>query len=262
MRSVLGAVCGAVFFFLLAPLLVVLPASLNKSRYLTFPPEQLSGRWYEQLATDPVWADSLGRSLVVGVVATLVATPVGTLAAMSLVRGRYRGKSLVRLLLISPLLVPLIVLAVGMYGMYSDLRALGSPGAVGLAHAVLALPFVVLLMTGAVQNFDERLEGAARTLGANRWQAFWTVTFPALRGAIGGAALLAFITSFDEVVLAIFLSTGGETLPVTIYNFLSTEVTPVIAAVSTVLVAVVLCGFAVGSLLRSRTRRANAARLS
>jgi putative spermidine/putrescine transport system permease protein len=257
-RRAAVAFSGAVFAFLLLPILVVIPASFNDSKLLNFPPEYYSTRWYDELASDPVWLESLERTLVAGLVATLVATPVGTMAAISLVRGRYPGKSLVRLLIISPLLVPLVVLAVGLYGLFSDFRAVGSPSSLGLAHATLALPFVVLVMTGAVQNFDERLESAARTLGANRWQAFWMITFPALRPAIGVAALLAFITSFDEVVLAIFLSTGGETLPVEIFNYLNSEISPVIAAISTVLIGVVSCGFIAGIAFAARSRRRTA----
>lgn len=261
MRRTAAVFCAAVFAFLLLPILVVIPASFNDSKLLSFPPEQISTRWYSELAADPVWIESLERTLIAGLVATLVATPVGTMAAISIVRGRYRGKSVVRLLILSPLLVPLVVLAVGLYGLYSDFRSVGSPSALGLAHAALALPFVVLVMTGAVQNFDDRLESAARTLGANRWQAFWMITFPALRPAIAVAALLAFVTSFDEVVLAIFLSTGGETLPVEIYNYLSSEISPIIAAISTVLIAVVACGFIAGTVIAARSRRASAAKL-
>jgi ABC-type spermidine/putrescine transport system permease subunit II len=257
-----GVFSGAVFAFLLLPILVVIPASLNDSKLLHFPPETYSTRWYHELTSDPTWIDSLERTLVAGIVATLVATPVGTMAAISIVRGRYPGKSLVRLLIISPLLVPLVVLAVGLYGLYSDFKAVGSPTALGFAHAALALPFVVLVMTGAVQNFDDRLESAAQTLGANRWQTFWMITFPSLRPAIAVAALLAFVTSFDEVVLAIFLSTGGETLPVEIFNYLSSEISPVIAAISTVLIAVVVFGFLVGALVGARSRRARIAKLA
>jgi putative spermidine/putrescine transport system permease protein len=254
-RLALGSVTAAVLAFLLLPLVIVIPISLNESRFLEFPPETLSLTWYRELADDPTWIESLERTLIAGLVTVLIATPVGTLAALSLVRGSYRGKGLVRLLIISPLLFPLVVLAVGLYAIYSDFRAIGSPAALGVAHAALALPFVVLVMSAAVQNFDEGLEGAARTLGANRWQAFWKVTFPALRGALAVSALLSFITSFDEIVLAIFLTAGGETLPVTIYTFLQTEISPVIAAVSSLFVVgvvAVFIGVAVTRALRSR----------
>lgn len=249
MRRAVTGTTIAVLVFLLAPTLIVVPASLSETTVLNFPPDSLSLRWYDDLVSDAVWRDSLTQTVIVGLVATVIATPIGVMAAMSLVRGRYWGKSLVRLLIMSPLLIPLIVLAAGLYPLYSDLQAIGTPSGLGLAHAALALPFVVLVMIGAVQNFDEGLEAAARSLGANRWQAFWTVTFPNLRGAIGAAALIAFITSFDEVVLAIFLSTGNETLPVTLFNYLRTEISPIIAAVSTVLVLAVLIGALLGPAL-------------
>jgi putative spermidine/putrescine transport system permease protein len=234
---------------------IVIPASLNESRFITFPPDAISFRWYDELVNDPVWRDSFERSVIAGVISALVATPVGTLAAVSLVRGRYRGKSLLRLFFLAPLLVPLIVLSVGMFDLYSDLQLIGSPFALGLAHSVLALPFVVLVMSAAVQNFQDELEDAARTLGADRWQTFWRVTFPGIRNGIFASAVIAFITSFDEVVIAIFLSSGGETLPVTMYTFLKTQITPVIAAVSTILTIAVVVGFGVVRLVERRRRR-------
>lgn len=256
-RVALAAFTLAVLAFLLLPLAIVIPISFSESRFVEFPPETLSLTWYRELVDDPTWAESLERTLIAGVVAVLIATPVGTLAALSLVRGTYRRKGLVRLLIITPLLFPLIVLAIGLYSIYSDFRVVGSSAALGVAHAALALPFVVLVMSGAVQNFDEGLESAARTLGANRWQAFWMVTFPALRGALAVSMLLSFITSFDEIVLAIFLTSGGETLPVTIYTFLQTEISPVIAAVSTLFIAGVLAAFVAASATRFvRSRRA------
>lgn len=254
-RVARGTFTGLVLAFLLVPIAVVIPVSLNESRFLEFPPETLSLTWYRELMDDPVWAESLWRTLVAGLVTVLVAVPVGTLAALSLVRGSYPGKGLVRLVIISPLLFPLIVLAVGLYVVYSDFGIIGSPMVLGVTHAVLALPFVVLVMSAAVQNFDDELENAARTLGANRWQAFWKVTFPALRGALAVAALLSFVTSFDEVVLAIFLTTGGETLPVTIFTYLQTEISPVIAAVSSLFVAAVVLAF-LGASVVSATRKA------
>jgi putative spermidine/putrescine transport system permease protein len=255
-RYTLWVFCGVVIAFLLFPIVVVVPISLNETRFIEFPPQRLSLTWYRELGSDPVWLESFKRSLIAGVVAVVVAVPVGTLAALSLVRGTYRGKSLVRLLVVSPLLVPLIVLAVGLYHVYSGYGLIGSPQAVGLAHSALALPFVVLVMSAAVQNFDERLEAAARTLGATTWQAFWKVTFPALKVSLAVSALLAFVTSFDEVVLALFVSSGGETLPVTIYQFLKTEISPAIASVSTVLIVGVSVLFAAAALLQGRRRPA------
>jgi ABC-type spermidine/putrescine transport system permease subunit II len=249
-RISLAVFTTLVVAFLLVPVAVVIPVSLNESRFLEFPPETLSLVWYQELADDTVWAESLWRTLIAGLVTVAIATPVGTLAALSLVRGSYPGKGLVRLLIISPLLFPLIVLAVGLYMVYSDLSILGSPQTLGVTHAVLALPFVVLVMSAAVQNLDVELESAARTLGANRWQAFWKVTFPSLRGALAVAALLSFVTSFDEVVLAIFLATGGETLPVTMFTYLQTEISPVIAAVSSLFVIAVMLAFLGAAVVR------------
>lgn len=252
MSRPLWAFTALVFGFLLLPIAIVVPVSFSESRFLEFPPNELSLKWYSELYTDKVWIDSLWRSLIAGGVAAAIATVLGTAAALSLVRGRYRGKGIVRVFMLLPLLVPLVVLAVGLYRIYSSFGVVGSAPILGVAHAALALPFVVLVMSAAVQNLDEGLESAARTLGANQLQAFWKVTMPSLRGALAVSALLAFVSSFDEVVVALFLSTGDQTLPVTIFSYLRTEITPVVAAVSAVLVLAVLAACSVGLLARAR----------
>jgi putative spermidine/putrescine transport system permease protein len=238
---------AAVIAFLLFPVLLVLPLSLNDSFLLDFPPKKVSLRWYEELLDDEDWLDATLRSLAAATVAAVVATTTGASAAIALVRGRFPGKRLLRLLVITPLVVPVIVLAIGMYDLYSDLRLTGSVVGVGLAHAALCLPLVVLVMASAVQNADERLEQAARTLGATGWQAFRRVTLPLLRGALAASAILVFATSFDEVVIAIFIAAGGETLPVLIFSQLETEITPVIAAMSSILVLAVVAALVLGT---------------
>ncbi|AYY13933.1 ABC transporter permease [Actinobacteria bacterium YIM 96077] len=237
----LWIVAIGVVLFLIAPVTIVVPVSFNSTRFLEFPPPEWSLRWYREFLDSGGWTASLWRSLIVGFLAAAIATPVGTLAALGLVRGRFRGKQLIRSALMLPLTVPLIVLSIGLYAVYSDLRMIGSVWALALAHATLGLPFVVLVMSGAVQNFDETLERAAWTLGASKLRTFWQITIPSLRPALAASALFAFIMSFDEIVIAVFVSgVHGETLPVRIFSFLQTEISPVIAAVSTLLLLALL----------------------
>lgn len=249
-RFALWSASAAVLAFLLFPVLLVFPVSLNDSLLLDFPPKKLSARWYEELLDDEAWREATVRSVIAAVVAAVVATTVGAAAAMALVRGRFPGKSLLRLTIITPMVVPVIVLAIGVYDLYSDLHLTGSAVGVGVAHAVLGLPLVVLVMSAAIQNLDETLEQAARTLGATRAQAFRRITLPGLRGALAASAVLVLATSFDEVVIAIFIAGGGETLPVLIFNQLETEITPVIAAMSSVLVILVITALAAGATVR------------
>lgn len=248
-RSLLWCTSLLVLLFLLVPVLVVIPVSFNPTPVLDFPPETLSGRWYEEFLTSSGWISALRRSVLVGLIAAGVATPVGLLAAMGLVRGHFPGKRLLRTAIMLPLTVPVIVLSIGIYNIYSELRLIGSVFGLGLAHAMLGLPFVVLVMSGAVQNFDERLEQAAWSLGSSKLHTFFTITLPNLRPALLASALFAFVMSFDEIVISIFISgTAGETLPVRIFSFMRTDITPVIAAASVVLM-LALCALVVSARL-------------
>jgi putative spermidine/putrescine transport system permease protein len=250
-KLMLWTCVGIVVLFLIAPIAIVIPVSFSPQRILEFPPPEWSLRWYEEFLSSGGWMRSLRRSVEVGLIAAAIATPVGTLAALGLVRGRFRAKRLMRGALMLPLTVPVIVLSIGLFDLYSNLRMIGSVWALGLAHAMLGLPFVVLVMSGAVQNFDETLEYAAWTLGASKLLAFRRITLPALRPALIASAFFAFIISFDEIVIAIFVAgVRGETLPVRIFSFLKTEMSPIIAAASTLL----LVGLVVAVVLKAGAR--------
>jgi putative spermidine/putrescine transport system permease protein len=246
------ALAVATLVFLVAPLAVVIPISFSAAKYLTFPPPGWSLQWYERYFGSREWMSATGRSFEVAVLTTLAATAVGTAAALAL-RRPFRGRSLIRLIVLAPLVVPVIIMAIAIYGLYAQLKMVGTLHGLVLAHTVLALPFVVVIVSATLQGLDETLELAAQNLGANRWQTFRLVTLPLIRPGVVSAALLAFITSFDEVVVAIFVSgTGAATLPKQMWDGIRTEIDPTVAAVSTLLIGVTTLALGLLAVVRRR----------
>jgi putative spermidine/putrescine transport system permease protein len=251
-RIALYVVTGLTVLWLIAPMLVVLPMSFTGEQSIVFPPESWSTRWYENFFSDPVWTDSLLRSLGVGLVTTALATVLGTMAAFALVRGRFPGKSLVAALISVPLVLPLVIYAVGVYAVFLNWRLVGTFEGFVVAHTALAVPFVVVVMAAALRTFDTRLEDAATSLGASRPRAFATVTFPILLPAVLTGALFAFLVSFDEVLASIFISSPTvSTLPVEMYRTVLRGSDPTIAAAA----AVILVGTLILMLAAWQTRR-------
>jgi putative spermidine/putrescine transport system permease protein len=186
----------------------------------------------------------------------VMATILGTLASLGLVRGRFRGRNIINAFLVSPLIIPAIIVAIGVYFFYARLQIVGSPFALALAHTALAIPFVVINVSATLYGFDERLEYAAMNLGANRWQTFRHVTLPIIKPGVFAGALFAFITSFDELIVALFISgTGAVTLPRKMWDGLRQEIDPTIAAVSTILITVSVLTLVSAELLRQRSER-------
>ena len=243
---------AAIFVFLALPLLVVVPISFSAAKYLTFPPPGWSVQWYERYFGSREWMSATVRSFEVALLTTAAATAVGTAAAMAL-RRPFRGRSLARLIILAPLVVPVIIVAIAIYGLYAKLRMVGTLYGLVLAHTVLALPFVVVVVSATLSGFDSTLELAAQNLGANRWRTFRFVTLPLIRPGIVSAALLAFVTSFDEVVVAIFVSgTQAATLPKQMWDGIRTEIDPTVAAVSTLLIGVTTLALGLLALVRRR----------
>jgi putative spermidine/putrescine transport system permease protein len=239
LRLFLGTWAGAVLIFLMAPLLVVFPISFSSSAYLQFPPPGWSLRWYQAYLSDPTWMDATVRSLKVAAATTALATVLGTLLAFSLVRGKYPGKELVNQLSLMPLIVPVIVYSIAVYGWFAKLRLIGEWQAIVMGHTVHAIPFVVIIMTAALRTFDVAQEQAAMGLGASKARAIWHVTLPQLRPSLVSAAFLAFISSFDELVIAMFLGGSNMTLPKKMFDNIVNEIDPTIAAVSVLQVVLV-----------------------
>jgi putative spermidine/putrescine transport system permease protein len=242
-RRTLVAACSAIYIFLMLPLLVVFPISLSSAPYMQFPPPGFSWQWYERYLDDPQWIDATVRSLYIGVATAVLALALGVPLAFSLVRGKFIGRGLLDRIAMAPVIVPTIILSVSVYGLFAKLKLIGEWYGLVVAHTVLALPFVVLVMVAGLRDFDRTLEQAAEGLGASRWRTLARITLPLLRPSLVSAALLAFITSFDEVVVALFLAGANMTLPKKMFDNILMEIDPTIAAVSVmqiILVTVVL----------------------
>lgn len=239
MRWALWGWTGLVLLYLVLPILVVLPMSLSSERYLEFPPPGLSLRWYQELLSSVEWTSAIANSFKVALPVALLSVLLGTPAAYALVRRRFRGKRLVNTLLVAPMVVPHVILAIGLYAVFADLRVVGTALAVVLGHVIVAAPLVVITVSSTLQGLDPALERAALSLGAPPLQVFWRVVLPLISPAIVASAVFSFTTSFDELMLALFLS-GVETrtLPRQMWEQLQFQLTPTIAAAS-VLVLVV-----------------------
>lgn len=250
-RVVLAAFGGLIVFFLVVPTLIIVPMSFTTSQTLEFPPRGFTVRWYANIVNDSTWSDSLIHSIEVGVLVAVLATILGTGAALALVRGRFIGRSIIAAVALSPLVIPVVIVAIGMFAVYARLQLIGSLLGLVAAHTTLAVPFVVVSVGTSLRTIDANLDAAARGLGAGRWQAFRRVTLPlALPGVLAGA-LFAFATSWDEVVAAIFLTSAEfHTLPVQVWNQITEVVDPTVAAVSTVLLAVSTLVLAIALILR------------
>ncbi len=254
-RSNLGLrIFGALtVFFLIAPTLIIIPMSFSSGRTLKFPPPGYSLRWYENLFTSSLWTGAAVASLQVALLTAICATVLGIVTTLALTRGKFPAQGLVQSLVLAPLIIPLVIIAIGMFAVFVRWHIAGSMLSLVLAHTVLALPFVVVTVMASLRTVDRNLELAAANLGANPLRTFWYITLPLITpGALAGA-LFAFITSWDEIVVAIFLTSPQlRTLPVVMWNQVRTEVDPTIAAAATVLTVITTMIFTAAVLIRSK----------
>ena len=256
-RPVLWVFCGLVGFWLVAPALIVLPLSFTGQASLLFPPRSWSLRWYGNFFGDPAWIGAFWTSIQVAVLVTVVSTVIGTAAAVGLTRGRGRGLVAANALILSPMIVPGIVFAIGSYATFLALRMVGSLGGFVMAHTVLALPFVVIPVAARLRGFDRRLELASASLGAGRWATFRQVTLPLVAPGVLAGALFAFVTSFDEVVVSLFIQSPYlQTLPVKMYSSVSRDTDPTIAAAASMIIVLTTVLVLVASYVTVRRSRA------
>lgn len=255
-RVVLGLVCLMVAIWLVAPTLVVIPMSFNANKSLAFPPRGFSWQWYENFATNAEWSTSFLNSLQVACIVAVLATVLGTLAAFGLDRMSARPAGLLRMILLTPMVVPGVVLAIGIYAVYLDAHLVGTlPGFV-LAHTVLALPFVLIAVSASLEVFDKRLETAAASVGAGALTTFRTITLPLIAPGILSGLLFAFATSFDEIIVSLFITSPFlKTLPVQIYTSITRDADPTVAAVGTILLIATSMLIGGGMLLLGRERK-------
>jgi len=246
----------AMFVFLIAPVLVVFPLSFTAGQMLVFPLPGWSTQWYAEFFTNSLWTDALRNSVVIGVLTTLLATALGTAAAVGLHGAKSRWSGPVIALLVTPLAVPVVIVAVATFYLFASLQLVGTFLGLVLAHTVLALPFVVVTVSATLQGYDPNLTRAAGSLGATPWLAFRTVTLPIIAPGVISGALFAFVTSFDELVVAIFLSSPQlRTLPRQIFSGVSENISPAITAAAVVLLFVSVLLMAAMEALRRRSER-------
>ncbi|SDU00939.1 ABC transporter permease [Stappia sp. ES.058] len=256
-------ICGLIFFFLIFPILVILPLSFNAENFFTFTKEMLafdpagySFKHYEDFFSNPDWQQAMRNSFAIAPVATLLATGFGTLAAIGLSQQHVPYRSAIMAVLISPMIVPLIISAAGMYFFYSRIGLQGTYVGVVLAHAALGTPFVIITVTATLVGFDRSLVRAAASLGANPVTTFFKVQMPLIIPGVVSGALFAFITSFDEVVVVLFLGSAGQkTLPWQMFTGLREQISPTILAVASLMVAISVVLLTVLELLRRRSER-------
>lgn len=256
-QRALAAYGAAVLVFLMLPTLIVIPMSFSDLQYLEFPPQSWSLRWYRAYFGSQAWMDATRTSLVAAVLVTILATPIGTVAAYGMHCGAARLRDAMQMLVLLPIVVPTVLVAVGVFHLYAILDLNYTPAGVVLAHIALAVPFVVISVLASLRNCDMTQEMAARSMGAGRARAFLTITLPQVRFSVLTGAFLAFITSLDEVVVAMFVS-GGENATITrrMFNSLRDQIDPTIAAISTCLIVVSVLALACVQLIGGGARRA------
>ena len=255
--------CVLIFIFLVGPIFVIIPLSFNELPYFTFTPEMLafdpagySTKWYQEFFTEDSWQRAVQNSFLIAVFATLISTFLGTLAALGLSRPEMPFRKTIMALLISPMIVPLIVSAAGMYFFYARIGLASTHIGVILAHAALGIPFVIITVTATLVGFDHSLTRAAASLGSSPTRTFFVVIVPLILPGVISGALLAFITSFDEVVVVLFVgSVEQRTIPWKMFSGIREEIRPTILAVATLLVFISIVLLTMVELLRRRSER-------
>ena len=238
-RIWLYILASVIMFLLVVPILIVIPMSFSGSQYLEFPPTSWSLRWYQEYLETPRWVSATITSFKVATLTMLVATPLGTMAAYGLfVSGHPIGR-LVFFVLMTPMIVPVILIAIGTFYVFGKIGFVNTITGIVLAHSVLAIPLVMIIITAALRTYDLNQERVARSLGATQTRAFFAITLPQIKFSVVTAALLAFLTSFDEVIISIFISGGGNsTLTKQMFSALRDYIDPTIAAISTLMVVI------------------------
>ncbi len=238
-RLWLYILAGITMLLLVTPTLIVIPMSFSDSQYLEFPPQDWSLRWYQHYFQSDEWMLATKTSFKAAFLTMLFATPVGVLAAYGLHASNVPYVRVAFVMLITPMMVPVVLVAIGAFYAYVRLQILYTMLGLVLAHSILAIPLVVIVTGSALKSYDMNQENAARSLGAPRWKAFLTITLPQIRFAVVTSALLSFLTSFDEVVIAMFISGGDNpTLTRNMFNALRDQIDPTIASISTLMILV------------------------
>lgn len=245
-----------VMAFLLLPIAFIAALSLGSSRWLAFPPPGWTLQWYREFFADSRWLDAILVSGEVGLVVTVLSIALGLPASFALVRGQFAGRELLRAFFIGPMIVPLIILAIALYALFLEIGLNGTFIGFVAGHLVIALPFSIICISNALEGFDESIEKAAVICGASPSRAIWRITLPSIRMGIFAGALFSFLASWDEVVVGIFMASPQmQTLPVRMWNTLRNDLSPVIAAASTLLIGLTIVILAIAMAVQKRRSR-------
>lgn len=245
-----------VLLFLISPILAVMPLSFNSESFFTYPMPGYSLKWYEDFFFNPRWSGAVKMSFLVAIATTILATALGTLAALGLARSNFPAKATIMALLISPMIVPVIISAVGMFKFYAQLNIAGTKLGIILAHTALATPFVVITVTATLSSFDKTLMRAGASCGAAPHTVFFKVVMPLILPGMISGALFAFVTSFDEVIVVLFLASPEDrTLPLQMFSGIREMISPTITAAATVLVLISTALLVTLEMLRRRSER-------
>lgn len=253
----------AVLFFLILPIVVIVPLSFNVEPFFSFTegmlrldPSAYSLRWYREIINNPNWMLAIRNSFVIGIAATIIATGLGTLAAVGMTSRYMPYRNLLMAVMLAPMIVPLIIMAAGMFFFYTRYNIAGTYMGVIMAHAALGIPFVMISVMATLSGFDRALYQAGLSMGASPVRAFMDITVPLIRPGVISGALFAFVTSFDEVVIVIFLAGPGQrTIPRQMFAGLREQINPTILAVATLLILVSVLFLISLELLRRRSER-------
>lgn len=250
-RWVLISIGVLVVLFLLLPIIFIAALSFGDSQWLIFPPPGWTLHWYQQLFTDSTWIDALFNSAKVAVMVTVLSVTLGLLASLALTRGKFVGRNLLQIFCMTPMVLPVVVLAVALYAFFLRVGLNGTITGFVLGHLIIALPFSIITISNSLNSFDISLEEAAQICGASPLQVKLRVTLPSIRLGLFAAAIFSFLVSWDEVVLSIFMASPTlRTLPVLIWSTLRQDLTPVIAAASTLLIGLTVVMMLLVSLIK------------
>jgi putative spermidine/putrescine transport system permease protein len=253
-------VVGITAVGILAPILVVFPLSFTSQSSFIFPPNGYSTRWYQSFFTDPKWVYALYDSVIVAVATSILATVIGTAACFGMRRLRPKIQLSIMGVLLLPVVVPIVITGVGIYAVFLDWGLVGTYTGFVLAHSLYALPLVVVPVMASLSTFDNTLELAAGSLGASTWRTFRQVTLPSILPGVAAGAVFAFVQSWDEIVISIFISTPSlTTLPVRMYNAVAADVDPTLASASSLVITIVTLAIFITFFVGAKRRRSNAA---
>jgi putative spermidine/putrescine transport system permease protein len=252
----LRMICALVLLFLIAPIIVVMPLSFNSESFFSYPMPGYSLKWYDDFFNNDRWQLALQNSLIVAFSTTILATTIGTVAALGLSRANFPARSVVMAILISPMIVPLVITAIGMYFSYTSIGLANSLVGMILAHTSLATPFVVIVVTATLTGFDHTLTRAGAGLGAPPLTVFFKIILPLILPGLISGGLFAFVTSFDEIVVALFISSAEtRTLPKQMFSGIREVISPTITAAATFLIVIAIFLLTTVELLRRRSER-------